>query len=76
MALRAGLQTVAKRNFLSLPGIKLSRPVLNPMTTLTKHLGHMETIYSVMCILGMYMMSFYYSSLCFVKKGYFEYGAV
>jgi hypothetical protein len=64
MALRAGLQTVAKRNFLSLPGIKLSSPPLSLMTTRTKQLGHMETIYNVTCILGMYMMSFYYNCLC------------
>jgi hypothetical protein len=64
VALRAGLQTVAKGNFLSLPRIKLSRPPLSLMTTLNKHLGYMETIYSVTCILGMCMMSFGYSSLC------------
>jgi len=77
MTLRAGLQTVAKKNFLSLPGIKLSLPPRNLMTTLTKHLGHMETIYNVTCVLGMYLLSFDYNSSCLVKKeGYFEYGAV
>jgi hypothetical protein len=63
MAFRAGLQTVVNRSFLSLPAIKLSRPPRSLMTTLTKYLGRMETTYSVTCILGMYVMSFYHNSL-------------
>jgi hypothetical protein len=50
MAVRAGLQTAAKRNFLSLPRIKLSLPPRSLMTTLTERLGHMEKIYNVTCI--------------------------
>jgi hypothetical protein len=64
MAPKTALQTVAKKNLLSLPGLKFSRPPLSLMTALTKHLGNMGTIYNVTCILGMYMMSIYFNSLC------------